>query len=65
MNRSLNEALWQRDDKKTISFLRDHQEKPSVVNRVADFKGPHVPRGQLEQRRQERALGQPEQERPG
>jgi hypothetical protein len=65
MNRSLNEALWQRDDKKTISFLRDPQEKPSVVNRVADSKGPRELLGQLVQHRRARSLGHPVQARPG
>lgn len=66
-----SDAGWQRSLTSLISRVR-LAPKERILRRLREETGsaaiglqPREPRGQLEQRRQERALGQPEQERPG
>jgi RNA-directed DNA polymerase len=67
----LGDAAWQRSLTALISRVR-LAKKERIVGRLREEPGfvaiglqPCEPRRQLEQRRQERALGQAEQERPG
>jgi hypothetical protein len=67
----LGDAAWQRSLTALISRVRLAAKERSI-DRLREEPGPAAiglqprePRRQLEQRRQERALGQPEQERPG
>jgi len=67
----LSDAAWQRSLSALISRVHLAR-RERTFGRLRKEPGsaaiglqPREPRGQLEQRRQERALGQPEQERPG
>ena len=67
----LSDAAWQRSLSALISRVHLARREKTIgrlrkeLGSAAIGLQPREPRGQLEQRRQERALGQPEQERPG